>query len=232
MPVLVPSPSVKPETTPLARGLAGLLPLLKGGQGLTCHGVTWEDYLSLDELRDEAGSRKRIQYAEGVIQIMPPSFHHDRFTGRLTHIVTSYLIHFDIDFMTGGTTTLKRHDLERGLEPDTCFYIQHKAAVEEVERIDLTIHPAPDLAIEVDITTDSTAKYATYALLGVTELWLFDTSRVTFQVLQPNGQYLEVEESLSLPHVKSEELTRLIFEDHRSDLGFAKAVHRYMLTLS
>ena len=218
--------------SPLVRGLAGLFPLLKGGQGLTCNGVTWEDYLWLDEQRDETGSKKRIRYAEGVVHIMPPSFHHDRFTSRLTHVVTMYLIHFDMDFMTGGSTTLKRHDIERGLEPDTCFYIQHKAAVEDVERIDLTIHPAPDLAIEVDVTTDSTSKYETYAKLGVTELWLFDTSRMSIQVLQQSGQYLEVEESPSLPQVKSEELSRLIFEEHRSDLGFAKAVQRYLLSLN
>jgi hypothetical protein len=63
--------------------------------------------------------------------------------------------------------TFRREDLDRGLEPDNCYYIQHEAAVRERDEIDLTIEPPPDLAVEVDITASSIDRLSIYMALGV-----------------------------------------------------------------
>jgi Uma2 family endonuclease len=40
----------------------------------------------------------------------------------------------------------------KGIEPDSCFYIQHEAMVRGKAHLDLTLDPPPDLALEIDIT--------------------------------------------------------------------------------
>lgn len=54
-----------------------------------------------------------------------------------------------------GSTTLERADLESGSEPDECFYLTGNKvqALRGKKRIDLNQDPAPDLIIEVDITS-------------------------------------------------------------------------------
>jgi Uma2 family endonuclease len=58
------------------------------------------------------------------------------------------------------------------------------------------IHPAPDLAVEIDITRRSVPREPVYAELGVRELWRFDGERLIVLLLQDNGNY---KASLSSP---------------------------------
>ena len=43
--------------------------------------------------------------------------------------------------------------MSQGIEPDNCFYIQNEAAIRGKNRLDLTIDPPPDLALEIDVTS-------------------------------------------------------------------------------
>lgn len=70
----------------------------------------------------------------------------------------------------------------RAVEPDTCFYIEHEAAVRGKLRIDLEADPPPDLAIEIDIS--SRTRFDNYEKLGVPEFWRFDGSKLEINVLQ------------------------------------------------
>lgn len=58
--------------------------------------------------------------------------------------------------------------MRQAVEADACFYIQNQAAVIGKNRLDLTIDPPPDLAIEIDIT--SRTRFDNYELLAVPEL--------------------------------------------------------------
>lgn len=80
----------------------------------------------------------------------------------------------------------------KGIEPDSCFYIEHEAAVRGKYRLDLTIDPPPDLALEVDITNRSHPEI--YQSLGVGELWQYRRGKLKFLLLV-NGQYIESESS-------------------------------------
>ena len=108
-----------------------------------------------------------------------------------------------------GSTTFRREDLERGFEPDSCFYIQNEEQIRGKDRIDLTVDPPPDLVIEIDITSPSFSKLPIYAQIGVPELWRYDGERMTILYLE-GSVYAETAESIVLPPVTSSVLTDFV----------------------
>jgi Uma2 family endonuclease len=117
----------------------------------------------------------------------------------------------NIDLRRLGSTTFKREDLQKGFEPDSCFYIQHEAQIRRKEKIDLTIDPPPDLIIEVDISSPSLNKLPIYAKFGILELWRYDGERVRILRLV-NGQYGEVENSIAFPLLTNAIATQFLTE--------------------
>ena len=90
--------------------------------------------------------------------------------------------------LPAGSTTFGSADLDKGLEPDECYYIQNRGAIHGVIDIDLAIHPPPDLAVEVDITSWSKNRLPLYAAIGVPEVWRYDGHELAFLVLK-DGRY-------------------------------------------
>ena len=82
-----------------------------------------------------------------------------------------------------GSTTFRREDLERGFEPDSCFYIQNEKEIRGNVRIDPAVDQPPDLVIEIDITSPSLNKLPIYARMGVPEVWRYDGERMAILVL-------------------------------------------------
>jgi Uma2 family endonuclease len=68
-----------------------------------------------------------------------------------------------------------------GLEPDDCFYIQNSRLMIGKQRINLSIDPPPDLAIEVDVT--SKTQLDAYLALGVPELWIYAEGKLQIFLL-------------------------------------------------
>jgi Uma2 family endonuclease len=101
-----------------------------------------------------------------------------------------------------GSTTFRREDLERGFEPDSCFYIENEGLIYGKDRPDLSVDPPPDLVIEIDITSPSISKLPIYAQMGVPEVWRYDGERLTMWKLEGLG-YTEMTESLALPSLTS-----------------------------
>jgi Uma2 family endonuclease len=110
-----------------------------------------------------------------------------------------------------GSTTLKRPDLLKGFEPDSCFYIQHAEAIRDNEEIDLTVDPLPDLVIEIDITSPSLDKFPLSAAVGVSEVWRYDGTHVTIYRLA-GEHYGEISHSVILPLLTNEHATRFLGE--------------------
>ena len=102
----------------------------------------------------------------------------------------------DMAWESLGSTTFKREDMTVGIEPDDCFYIQHHNLMIGRNRVDLTLDPPPDLAIEVDLT--STTQLSAYETLGVPELWRYQDHNLHIYVLQA-GQYVESPSSPTFP---------------------------------
>ncbi|MGB3558271.1 MAG: Uma2 family endonuclease [Geitlerinemataceae cyanobacterium] len=160
-------------------------------------GIHWNTYQNLvRDLESQPGTR--LTYDRGTLEIMKPLPPHETFKkllGRFIEVTTEEL---EIEIRSLGSTTWSREDLQRGLEPDECYYIQNEFVVRGKDEIDLTIEPPPDLAIEVDSTSSSMNRMGIYAALGVPEVWRFDREILTILSLV-NGDYQPCQVSLALP---------------------------------
>ena len=107
-----------------------------------------------------------------------------------------------VDVYDLDSTTFEREDLERGFEPDFCFYIQNEERIRGKDRINLEVDPLPDLVIEIDITSPSLDKLPIYARLGVPEVWRHDSRRTAILRLEGAG-YAESDGSMVLPPLTS-----------------------------
>jgi Uma2 family endonuclease len=173
--------------------------------------VSWSTYVALAESADNP--RGRMAFDQGVLEIMSPSSTHEFIKNLIGRFVETFTLEMDIDIRSVSSTTFRRPDLEKAVEADECYYIQSVEKIRGVDEIDLSIHPAPDLAIEVDITRSSTIKQGIYAALHVPELWEFDGE--ILQVLTwESGGYVESAESLVLPGFPLHEAQRLLRQRH------------------
>lgn len=205
---------------------------LRPGKAAFLDGVTWEEYDRFDRTRDELRPNVRITYDRGGLEIMTTSYAHDHTSERLNDIIKLVGVELDIPFEPAGRTTFRREDVERGLEPDQCFYIQSVAAVAGVREIDLTVHPPPDLAVEVEHTRSSLPKQPIYAALRVPEVWRFDGTAVTFLALQPGGEYQPQPTSRAFPPVTSADVTRLVLMTAANHNAFLRAVRAWAAALA
>ncbi|OYQ63721.1 hypothetical protein B9G53_15520 [Pseudanabaena sp. SR411] len=156
------------------------------GQSTILHEIDWEQFESiLQDLGDKR--RSRIAYLNGVLEIVMPLPEHEKIKVLIGDFVKALLETMEIDFEGFGSTTFKRVDKLAGLEPDDCFYIQNNIAMRGIRKLDMTIDPPPDLAIEVDVT--SKTKFDVYRILGVPELWLYDET-LKIYILR-DGEYVE-----------------------------------------
>src|SRR5882724_6107193 len=138
-------------------------------QKVILNGVSWNTYEQL--LTDlENQNAPRLTYDRGLLEITRPSGEHERYNRAVALLVEVLAEELNIDVDNLGSTTFRREDIERGLEPDSCFYIQNVDKVRGKARIDLTTDPSPDLVIEIDITSGSLDKFPIYAQVGVPEI--------------------------------------------------------------
>jgi Uma2 family endonuclease len=165
------------------------------GQQLLMTDISWQMYEQLlEEYSEQRGTR--INYSQGVLEIMVPLPEHEDDKIMIADLVKAILEESEIEFRSLGSTTFKSQQMSQGLEADDCFYIENEAIVRGKKRIDLTIEPPPDLAIEIDIT--SRTRLNNYQALGVRELWRFNGTKLEINVLQ-SGRYIQVNESPHFP---------------------------------
>jgi Uma2 family endonuclease len=179
-------------------------------QKVILKGVSWETYERLlAEHEGESGTR--FAYDGGILEILVPSARHEKPNRILASLVEVLAEEMALDIECLGSTTLKRPDLLKGFEPDSCFYIQHAEAMRDKDEIDLTVDPPPDLVIEIDITSPSLDKFPLYAAVGVPEVWRYDGTHVTMYRLV-GERYIEVPRSAVLPLLTHEHTTRFLEE--------------------
>lgn len=177
-------------------------------QHVILRGVSWETYERLLAEHEES-SGTHFAYDRGRLEIMVLSAKPEAIKHTLALLVEILAEELAVDVYGLGSTTFRREDLERGFEPDACFYIQQEALVRSKEEIDLAVDPPPDLVIEVDLTSLSLNKFPIFAALGVPEVWRYDNAQVTIFRLEA-GKYFERPESDALAKVTSEALTDFV----------------------
>jgi Uma2 family endonuclease len=212
--------------------LADALFDLAPGQRVYATGIPWGVYLRLADLRDQRRSGVKITFDRGRIELMSPSYRHEKPNLRLALLVVTLVEELGLRLVSARSTTLRREQAEQGLEPDDCFYIARAAALVGVDDIDLGIHPPPDLVVEVDVTNSSVPKEPIYGPMGVPELWRHDDGQVTIRLLQADRTYQTSDRSLTFPQLTAADLTRLLTEtNHLDDIAALRHYRAWAKTL-
>ncbi|MDB9465434.1 Uma2 family endonuclease [Dolichospermum circinale CS-1225] len=167
------------------------------GQRVILENVTWKE---LETIIAELGEHRaaRIAYDRGILEIISPLPEHEFDKEIISDLVKALLEQLDVEFISLGSTTFKNQFMAQGIEPDQCFYIQNEAVIRGKKRLDLTIDPPPDLALEIDIT--SRTHLNIYQSLQVPEVWRFENGILQINLLQ-NGVYVESKSSLNFPNL-------------------------------
>lgn len=177
--------------------------------------LDWAQYRALADALGEA--HLRLTYDRGNLELMTVSHGHERWSSLLGQFVEVLTEELDMPRQSGGSTTLNREDLDRALEPDQCYYLEHEAAVRDKDEIDLTVDPAPDLTIEVDVSRSSISRINIYAALGVPEVWRLVGEQLHILRLSDNRAYVEVENSPHFPFLGVAELQSFLLRRNTMD---------------
>lgn len=185
-------------------------------QSFVLDGVSWDFYEHL--LREVGDRRIFVTYNRGRLEIMSPSWKHERY-GQLTSMVVRIVaLELKIPFESGGSTTFRSKHTDGGLEPDQCFYIQHAAAVIGRDEIDLTVDPPPDLVIEIEMSRRLADRIEVYRGLRVPEIWLENGKRL--QILRLAGsQYEPTDRSAAMPQLLPDQVHALVEASRTMDEG-------------
>jgi Uma2 family endonuclease len=174
---------------------------------IVLHDISWETYETL--LREIGETRYRLTYDEGVLEIMTPSFAHEKVGEWISRLTIFLALELKIALCSGGSTTLKKGLGRKGLEPDKCFWIKHEKAMRGKKEWDVLVDPPPDLALEIDITRSSLDRQGIYAALRIPEIWRYDG---TFKVLVlgRNGKYKQRLKSPTFPWLSLAEFAHFV----------------------
>ncbi len=176
--------------------------------------VSWQTYQAL--LADMSDHRSaRLAYDRGTLEIKMPLEFHEAINRILERIIVALTEELGLGIKSFGSTTFNRQDLEVGVEPDSCFYIQNADRIRRFQ-IDVDNDPAPDLVVEVDIHSSSSRRFHIYAQLGVPEIWRYSRAGVKIYNLQA-GEYVEQEYSCTFPMISGAILDRLLQQSESMD---------------
>jgi Uma2 family endonuclease len=114
-----------------------------------------------------------------------------------------------------------RADLEKGFEPDECYYVQNWAMVAGTREIDFTKDPPPDLTVEIEVSRTVLNRLPIYAAFRIPEVWRYNGERLAVLLLQPDGSYRESSVSRALPALPVADVPRLLALADDVSLDFA-----------
>lgn len=177
---------------------------LLGNQVVQVPGVSWATYKQLNNERGEQPGTQ-LTFSEGVLQIMSLGPTHERLSYDMAKIVDILCETLMPDFQPLGSTTMSREDLEKGFEPDECYYFTHLEEVRALTKISLDVDPPPDLIVEIDITNSSLNRLPLFAAVGVSEVWRYEDQAIKIYQLQ-SQMYVESEHSRWFPPISAAQL--------------------------
>jgi Uma2 family endonuclease len=178
------------------------------------HGLDWKGYETLLGLLGDRGIY--LTYDRGRVELMTTSQDHEQFGYLLGLVVNVLTTELHLPRICVGRMTWRREILDRGLEADDCYYLANAPRVRG-KKIDLSVDPPPDLAIEVKISRSALDRIGIYAALQVPEIWRYDGETLRVELLQPDGTYAASETSLSFPFLPLEEVVRFLQQGEAMD---------------
>lgn len=187
--------------------------LPKPEEKITLYGVTWEQYDTLVSMFMDKFPGLRMTYKEGTLEIMGTSSEHERLKTIIARLLEMYAVEKRITLNGYGNTTFRKEAKQRGLEPDECYCLGQ-------------LREAPDIAIEIAITSGGIDKLSVYQGLGVTEVWFWQNNQFILYRLQQEV-YKQIDRSEFLPDLDLVLLSQFVNYDNQTE-----AVIAYRDTLS
>jgi Uma2 family endonuclease len=177
-------------------------------QHLVLYGIEWDQYITMNDALPERRGVRMI-YIDGSLTILTLSRRHDWFVDYLDSIIKLVAVGCGIEVEFAGSATFRLATEKVGVEGDRTYYFGPNAEIMSGPLdIDLTSQPPPDLAIEVDLTHSAKKAIATYARIGVPEVWRYDErkGKLTFLILGDERVYHSTPRSRSLPQLVPEDV--------------------------
>jgi Uma2 family endonuclease len=178
------------------------------GSVVVLHHISWETYAALRDMPDNW--KLRMTYDRGELEMMSPSRRHESFATLIGSLIEVWRTELDIPVTSLRTMTIRRKDLNRGFEPDNCYYVQNEPRIWDKGELDFTVDPPPDLAIEVEVSRRSSRKMRLYASFRVPELWRCDGQDIQVYELSADGQYVPRATSICFPQFPIAEAQEII----------------------
>ena len=199
-------------------------------QTIILSNISWQTYQAM--LADMGDHRAtRLAYHQKVLTLKMPSKLHEIINRLLARIVQTLTEELNLEVVNLGSTTLEREDLEKGVEPDTGFYIQNAAKLEGLDP-QIPQNLPPDLVIEVDITSPSTQRMEIYQALGVPEVWRYTKRRGLVIYQLTSGIYHESEISVAFPQIRITQLNEFLGQRQtQGENQVIRAVRRFIQNL-
>jgi len=210
------------ETAPDVAALADLLVNLQPGRRVTVAPMDWDAYEYLLAVRDESGRRGvRLTYDRGSLELMPTTNLHERLKKILALLIEAWLAETGADYLPSGGLTIRRKDLQRGFEPDECYYVQNWRKVAGLRELDFTTDPPPDLTVEAEVTRPVDSRLPVFAAFRIPEVWRYDGERVTVLLLGPDGTYQSAAASRAIPNFPFADAPRFLTLAESVEVSFA-----------
>lgn len=160
----------------------------------------WRGYQLILEAVGEQRGGLRLTYDAGRLEIMTTSHRHEYRKCILATLLECLMVELGLDYVPGGSQTFAREDLDKGFEPDACYWIQNWRAVIGMEEHDPAVHPPPDLAIEVEVSRGILSRIGIYRAMKVPEIWRWTAKEeLHVLVLSEEGEYVEQASSPTCP---------------------------------
>lgn len=208
------TPQTPPRTPPTST--------IPCAQHFVLDNVTWQQYLAISDALPERGGL-RINYDRGTLELMTTSTVHEKYKKWFGRFVDIMAEEGELPTVSAGQMTFRKEDLERGMEPDDCYWIANEMSMRTVRQWFPDRHPPPDLALEIEVSRSIVNRLRILAALRVAEVWCFDGNAVRVYVLDSNYEYQLVDRSPSFPSV---DLAGLVSFFHMSETQDSLTVTR------
>lgn len=136
-------------------------------------GVSWEQYVAIDEERGADNSHPRLYFFNDQIEIMTTSLRHEQLKERIANLVVEHFNEREIEMFPHGHATLQKLG-EAGAEPDASWCL-------DVEK------EKPDIVLEVALTSGGLDKLEIYRRFAVPEVWFWRNDRLEIWSLRADG---------------------------------------------
>lgn len=216
-------PGIPPKPRSLqTNALMALLDHAQPGFRLSLAGVRYDDYVELLQARTDAGrAGVRIAFDRGEMEIMVVGGTHERLKKIVALFIETWIEETGGAYLPSGGMTHKRADLEKGFEPDECYYVQSWTQVAGTREIDFTKDPPPDLTVEIEVSRSVLNRLPIYSAFKISEVWRYDGSRLAVLLLQSDGSYRESSISRAMPTLPVAEVPRLLALANDISLDFS-----------